>query len=102
MFTFQHFRFSLESKTPLQMPVHNKGNVIRAGFGSTFRLSAARLPERGQVSAQAERIVCHGNFQRRVRDRVRELKNRTAEKKPGTGWFTGAAGEIGEEECLDV
>ena len=44
MFTFQHFRFSLESKTPLQMPVHNKGNVIRGGFGSAFRrLEAAVL-----------------------------------------------------------
>ncbi len=42
--SFQHFRFHLEPKRALQMPAHNKGNVIRGGFGSTFR-----------------RIVCHGN-----------------------------------------
>jgi hypothetical protein len=35
------------------MPAYNKDNVIRGGFGSTFRLSAC--------DAQAERIVCHGN-----------------------------------------
>ena len=39
-----HFRFHLEPKAPLYMPPYNKGNVIRGGFGSTFR-----------------RIVCHGN-----------------------------------------
>jgi hypothetical protein len=39
-----HFRFHLEPKSPLHMPAHNKGNVIRGGFGSTFR-----------------RIVCHAN-----------------------------------------
>jgi hypothetical protein len=78
-FSFHHYRFHLEPKAPLQMPAclratHRqayskgstrrftpRGNVIRGGFGSTFRLSAARLPERGQVSAQAERIVCHGH-----------------------------------------
>lgn len=43
-FSFQHFRFHLEPKGTLQMPAHNRGNVIRGGFGSTFR-----------------RIVCHGN-----------------------------------------
>ena len=37
-----HFRFNLEPKVPLHMPAYNKGNVIRGGFGSTFR-----------------RIVCH-------------------------------------------
>jgi len=63
------------------MRAFNKGKVIRGGFGSTFRLSAvsaqaglsaARLPERGQVlaqaglsaKAQAERIVCHENRQK--------------------------------------
>jgi hypothetical protein len=61
----QHFRFLLEPKAPLRMPAYNKGNVIRGGFGSTFRLSAARLPERGQVPAQAERIVCMGTGIRR-------------------------------------
>jgi len=40
----QHFRFHLDPKAPLRMPAHNKGNVIRGGFGSTFR-----------------RIVCHVN-----------------------------------------
>ena len=49
----QHYRFHLAPRTPLCMPAYNKGNVIRGGFGRTFRLSAARLPERGQVSAQA-------------------------------------------------
>jgi CRISPR-associated endoribonuclease Cas6 len=39
-----YFRFHLESKASLHMPAYNKGNVIRGGFGSTFR-----------------RIVCHGN-----------------------------------------
>ncbi|MBI4529803.1 MAG: CRISPR system precrRNA processing endoribonuclease RAMP protein Cas6 [Deltaproteobacteria bacterium] len=43
-FSLQHFRFHLEPKGALQMPAFNKGNVIRGGFGSTFR-----------------RIVCHGN-----------------------------------------
>ena len=52
-FSLQHFRFHLEPKGALQMPAYNKGstlrltpkgNVIRGGFGSTFR-----------------RIVCHSN-----------------------------------------
>jgi hypothetical protein len=43
-FSLQHFRFHLEPKAPLHMPAYNKGNVIRGGFGSTFR-----------------RIVCHAN-----------------------------------------
>lgn len=46
-----HFRFYLESKAPLRMPAYNKGNVIRGGFGSTFRLAG---------------------FEERVRDRGRE------------------------------
>lgn len=43
-FILQRFRFRLEPNSPLHMPVFNKGNVIRGGFGSTFR-----------------RIVCHAN-----------------------------------------
>ena len=43
-FSLHHFRFHLEPKATLQMPAYNKGNVIRGGFGSTFR-----------------RIVCHAN-----------------------------------------
>ena len=43
-FSLHHFRFHLEPKGPLHMPAYNKGNVIRGGFGSTFR-----------------RIVCHAN-----------------------------------------
>ena len=43
-FSLQRFRFHLEPKAPLRMPTYNKGNVIRGGFGSTFR-----------------RIVCHAN-----------------------------------------
>jgi CRISPR-associated endoribonuclease Cas6 len=42
--SLHHFRFHLEPKAPLHMPAYNKGNVIRGGFGSTFR-----------------RIVCHAN-----------------------------------------
>ncbi len=36
-FSLQRFRFHLEPKAPLRMPAYNKGNVIRGGFGSTFR-----------------------------------------------------------------
>ena len=45
-FSLQHFRFHLEPKGLLRMPAYNKGstqgltpkgNVIRDGFGSTFR-----------------------------------------------------------------
>ena len=43
-FFIQRFRFHLEPKAPLHLPAYNKGNVIRGGFGSTFR-----------------RIVCHGS-----------------------------------------
>jgi len=41
-FLIHHFRVHLEPKAPLQMPAFNKGNVIRDGVGSTFRLSADR------------------------------------------------------------
>ena len=43
-FFLQNFRFHLQPNSPLHMPAYNKGNVIRGGFGSTFR-----------------RIVCHTN-----------------------------------------
>ena len=43
-FSLGHFRFHVAPKAPLHMPAYNKGNVIRGGFGSTFR-----------------RIVCHAN-----------------------------------------
>src|SRR5919109_1473853 len=56
-FSLQHFRFHLEPKARLHMPAYNKGNVIRGAFGSMFR-----------------RIVGHGNYKDRVRDRVREQK----------------------------
>ena len=36
-FILQYFRVHLEPKAPLRMPAYNKGNVIRGGFGSTFR-----------------------------------------------------------------
>jgi hypothetical protein len=42
-FIFQHYRFQLEPKCS-HMTAYNKGNVIRGGFGITFR-----------------RIVCHAN-----------------------------------------
>jgi hypothetical protein len=41
-FSFQRFCFHLEPKAPLRMPTYNKGNVIRGGFGSTFRLVAVK------------------------------------------------------------
>lgn len=43
-FSLQHLRFHLQPKATLRMPRHNKGNVIRGAFGSTFK-----------------RIVCHAN-----------------------------------------
>lgn len=43
-FSLHHLRFHLEPRGVLQMPALNKGNVIRGGFGSTFR-----------------RLVCHSN-----------------------------------------
>ncbi len=43
-FTIQHISFHLVPEAPLHMPGYNKGNVIRGGFGSTFR-----------------RVVCHAN-----------------------------------------
>ena len=57
-FYFHHFRFHLEPKAPLHMPAHNKGNVIRGGFGSTF-----------------QRVVCHGDWQERVREPGRDREN---------------------------
>jgi hypothetical protein len=64
-FFIHYLCLHLEPKALLHLSLYNKGNVIRGGFGSTFRLSAARLPERGQVPAQAERIVCMGTGIRR-------------------------------------
>jgi len=58
-FSLHHFRFQLEPKALLHMPAclrathrqaYNKGNVIRGGFGSTFRLSA-----RAQAGMSADR-----------------------------------------------
>jgi len=74
--SLQHLRFHLEPKAPLHMPAYNKGNVIRGGFGSTFRLSAvAAQAGLSACDAQAGRIVCRGNLQSRVRDRVRGREN---------------------------
>jgi hypothetical protein len=48
-FSFHRFRFHLEPRAPLYLPAYNKGNVIRGGFGSTFRRivchAACRQPE---------------------------------------------------------
>ena len=41
-FSFNHFCFHLEPKAPLHMPAYNKGNVIRGGFGSAFRMDAKK------------------------------------------------------------
>jgi hypothetical protein len=43
-FSLHHLRFCFVPEAPLLLPAYNKGNVIRGGFGSTFR-----------------RIVCHAN-----------------------------------------
>lgn len=59
-FSFQHLRFHLEPKAPCHMPVYNKGNVIRGGFGSTFR-----------------RIACHTNWAGRRRVASCEMCART-------------------------
>lgn len=45
-FSLQNFRFYLEPKAPLHMPQYNKGNVIRGGFGSTFR----RIVRHGELA----------------------------------------------------
>jgi hypothetical protein len=69
----QHFRFYLEPTAPLQLPAYNKGNVIRGGFGSVFRLSAG---------AQAERIVCHANCREPARCDLRSVCPYTAVFQP--------------------
>jgi len=70
-FSLQHFRFHLEPKAPLHMPAYNKGNVIRGGFGSTFRrivchgncrepgLSRIKSQGRKQMIARLERVIVH-------------------------------------------
>ena len=63
LFSFHHFRFHLEPKAPLHMPAYNKGDVIRGGFGSTFR-----------------RIVCHADYKDRARNHARE---RRSHSRPG-------------------
>jgi hypothetical protein len=65
-FSLHHFWFHLEPKSPLHMPAYNKGNVIRGGFGSTFRR----------------------RFEDRVRDRVRERENAWVET--ARSWFSGS------------
>jgi hypothetical protein len=60
-FTFHYFSFHLEPKAPLHMPAYNKGNVIRGGFGSTFR-----------------RIVCHANCREPERCELRNVCPYTA------------------------
>ena len=70
-FSLHRFRFHLEPKAPLRMPAYNKGNVIRGGFGSAFRLSAVSAQAGLSATAQAGRIVCHGNVEGRVRDSAR-------------------------------
>jgi len=58
-FFLQQLRFHLEPKAPLHMPAYNKGNVIRGGFGSTFRRivchASCRDPETCELRAHAER-----------------------------------------------
>jgi hypothetical protein len=64
-FSLQHFRFHLEPKASLHMPAYNKGNVIRGGFGSTFR-----------------RIVCHANCREPERCDLRSVCPYTAVFQP--------------------
>lgn len=60
-FSIQHLRFHLEPKAPLCMPAYNKGNVIRGGFGSTFRciVVSCELSRAGEVRPP-ERMSVHG------------------------------------------
>ena len=76
----QHFRFRVEPTAPLQLPAYNKGNVIRGGFGSTFRLSACDAQAGLSAGAQAGRIVCHEGCQDRVRDRASGRNDRGAKR----------------------
>jgi hypothetical protein len=62
-FFLNHFRFHLEPKAPLRIPEYNTGDVIRGGFGTTFR-----------------RIVCHADYKDRARNRARE---RRLHSRPG-------------------
>lgn len=63
--SLHHFRFHLEPEAPLRMPAYNKGNVIRGGFGSTFR-----------------RIVCHANCREPERCELRNVCPYTAVFQP--------------------
>ena len=56
-FTLHRFRFDLESSAPLHMPAYNKGNVIRGGFGSTFRQIVCHASCREPESCEP-RSVC--------------------------------------------
>jgi CRISPR-associated endoribonuclease Cas6 len=64
-FSLHHFRFHLEPNSPLHMPAYNKGNVIRGGFGSTFR-----------------GIVCHANCREPESCELRNVCPYTAVFKP--------------------
>ena len=67
--SLHHFRFHLEPKAPLHMPAYNKGNVIRGGFGSTFR-----------------RIVCQETGIRRwARGNSMRSRRRSARRDKGAG-----------------
>ena len=89
-FLLNHFRFHLEAKVPLHIPAHNKGNVIRGGFGSTFRRIGNKKRVRDRESCSwaedfGERN-CSENISKSRGDRTREpeRKDRTAEKTAGT------------------
>jgi hypothetical protein len=60
-----HFRFYLDPKAPLHVPAYNKGNVIRGGFGGTFR-----------------RIVCHANCRQPETCELRNMCPYTAVFQP--------------------
>jgi hypothetical protein len=63
-FSLHHFRFHLEPKAPLRMPAYNKGNVIRGGFGGTFRRvdyknrARARVRDRERKKLWELRSLC--------------------------------------------
>jgi predicted nucleic acid-binding protein len=76
-------RWRVIDKAPLQMPAYNKGNVIRGGFGSTFRLSAVLTQAGLSARAQVERIVCHADY--KDRDRERRTTRPTWGKGKGDG-----------------
>jgi hypothetical protein len=75
-FSFHYFRFLLEPKAPLQMPAYNEDNVIRGGFGRTFRRIMCHATTGIRRHANSETCVrtrrCFSRLFRRVRRNQQE------------------------------